>query len=208
MGGGLGATSLYTKQNNSMKKNIYYLIIITIINISCSSSSIIKENKEKIADINRENYYEYLQSPSQNEFVKTSWLDKDEILEILFNQLRQHGFKVIKYIQAEINNKIVLLHGYDTYKNIGFIVEDSHSSPNKKHRGKIHSLSYSMINEEGISSLEYIDNVPINIFIFKEEWYWYQEVEPNSSKILVAKEDIINIVKEDLDYYLSKYSSL
>mgnify|MGYP001320461510 FL=1 len=65
-----------------------------------------------------------------------------------------------------------------------------------------------MINEEGISSLEYIDNVPKNIFIFKEEWYWYQEVEPNSSKILVDKEDIINIVKEDLDYYLSKYSSL
>ena len=49
-----------------------------------------------------------------------------------------------------------------------------------------------------------IRKVPSNIIMLGEDWYWYQYTEnPSDSKYLLIKEDIIRVLRQDIQERLA-----
>ena len=190
-------------------KKIFFITLFLLFGCSTQQEISIKENS-KLVNINLENYYEYeIKSPPFGAMVKTDWIRDDEIVDILFNEFEKLGYKLIKNNLFKLNDEeFVIVDGFYEKEKFGFIVESGHSVPIRiSDRDKNKSLQYTMYHSGGRPKFVYTKAIPENIFIFRENWYWFQECNGCDTQTIVTKEIAKKILIEDLNKYLTKFQN-
>ena len=169
-------------------------------------------------NIDSSNYYDYY-STGKNIIGKkltTAWLTELEIASILRQEMNNAGFEwLINYPIIKIDSIQYLTSiCYSRKSNFGFLYEPIHSAiPNKKERSyksmykemMENDYSIAIIGIDGKTTFSAIKEVPNNLFIMKENNYWYQLTDNiNDNDLLVTKEDIIKILRSDIQSVLNK----
>lgn len=163
-------------------------------------------------EINQNNYFDYF---SKGENIKgqsltTAWLNKIEVVSVLAAELEEAGYENVSTFRIiEIDSVTVVTSiCYSEKSNCGFLYESSHKAfPVKEDRNLIslykeftgNDYSEKVIQNNGTSKFIKIKEVPENLFIIKENNYWYQYTDnKRDDENLVRKEDIIEILKADI----------
>ncbi len=177
-----------------------YSLLILLLFICFSSYS--KEIVDT-SEINRNNYFNYFMEPTSEYSITIKWLKKDEIISIINEELSKKGYKIITNVLYQLeNDTFIVLPAFDTYNKTGYFYQDGHG-PCKNDRSNP-KIYWEYIDKDGISTQYDLSPLPDNIIVFKEDWYWYQEVNSFNNKLpyfSITKEIIIKILKEDINYY-------
>ena len=107
----------------------------------------------------------------------------------------------------------VVLTASSYNSNLGFLYVEGHTAfPSKKTRQPRALLltngKFEYVQTAGTVTGERefikIRKVPSNIIMLAEDWYWYQYTEnPSDSKYLLIKEDIIRVLRQDIQEKLA-----
>ena len=181
------------------------------------------------AAINNHNYYDYYVGPTsmkgdvigpvdklKNRNLGTSWLLWNEITPILVEEMKKAGYDNVytnKLFRIDSAQYVVLAAYAMSPPNVGFLYAQGHAAfPNATDRQPGHQLMgegkydyVQFVSTQGNKS-EFIKvrKLPVNMLLLAENWYWYQYTENSSdNKYLVTKEDIIRILREDIQERLA-----
>ena len=173
------------------------------------------------SNINDSNYYDYyVNFPQlkakgiQGKKITTNWLRKNDVIPIIMEELKNAGYEnVSDNVLFKIDeNQYFVLSAFSSKSQFGFLYIENHGLPLKKHRKEFIEKK-----ETGVSYDSYVETaskkpyrveimkLPENVFTLIENCYWYQYTEnPSDQKILVSKDDILKILKDDIKSYLLK----
>jgi len=167
---------------------------------SCSTTKTVTETKSLSetynSNINRENYYSYqVTNP-----LTTSWLDRDEALLIIHDELDKLGFTCRSFILYELpDSNRIIIDVYCRGKDLAFVYNAGHFGSVEKEQRNIRTFDQDRFKTGGqFGRRESYDNLPSNVIVLQETWYWYQDVKDDSSKDLVNKATIIEILRQDI----------
>jgi hypothetical protein len=167
------------------------------------------------SNIDTSNYYEYFSPRNlKGKKLTTNWLRLDDVVPIMLEELKNAGYDWLydRTIYKLQNGQYINISAYSRKNNIGFLYIEGHELfPDKSHRNIMFQKDNRNVNyvecEEtfnGHANFVKIKELPSNIFVLKEDCYFYQytgNVEDN--KALVTKETAIYILRQDLRKYLS-----
>jgi len=167
------------------------------------------------SEIDTSNYYKFL-SPKKikGNGLTTNWLRLDDVVPIMLEEFKKAGYDWLydRTIYKLKNGQHITISAYSRKNNIGFLYIEGHDMfPSKSHRNILFQKDNSKVDfvecEEpysGEADFVKIKEIPSNIFILKEDCYFFQysdNIEDN--KILVTKEIAIDILRQDLRKYLT-----
>ncbi len=186
-----------------------FLLIFSLIIVSPIYSQTINEN----------NYYDYISNGKglKGMSVTTNWLRENEVVKVLEEEMKKAGFKSVltfKTVKISDSDYVTSICFSDKSK-VGFLYEATH-------RGKVTLADRNLKSlnkaETGNDYVEYILNlneqskfvqfevIPDNLFIVKENSYWYQYTgHEEDDKFLVTKEIITEILRKDIRKVLSNF---
>ena len=157
--------------------------------------------------INRDNYFEYKATDYD---VTTAWLTELEVAWVAEALMKEEGFSRTRAFALVEIEPGVIVHTlcYDPEANFGLLYESIHSAfPNEAERALVslyqqstgYDYSEVIYSISGESDFVKIKKVPANLFIVKENNYWYQYTyDEVVDQKLVSKEVILRILKADL----------
>ena len=170
--------------------------------------------------INSANYYDFYSKGKGLKGSKliTAWLDKLEIAAILEEEMKNagfewiHQFRIVKLSSTEYVNSIC----FSEKSKFGFLFEGSHAMiPTSKTRNLKsmyqdqtgNDYAEKVVSLNGDSEFIKIKEVPENLYILKLDPYWYQQTDiKEDDKLLVTKQIIIEILRNDIRATLAKAS--
>jgi hypothetical protein len=167
---------------------------------SCSTTKTVTETKSLSetynSNINRENYYSYQVTND----LTTSWLDRDEALLIIHDELYKLGFTCGSFILYELpDSNRIIIDVYCRGKDLAFVYNAGHFASVEKEQRNIRTFDQDRFKTGGqFGRRESYDNLPSNVIVLQETWYWYQDVKDDSSKDFVNKATIIEILRQDI----------
>jgi TonB family protein len=184
--------------------------LITLIIITHGFLSL-AQNEEITSD----NYYGFrdsLTTESPFESISTAWLSRSEVVPIILEELNRSGFEwnfVYKLYKLE-NGQYIILDVYCEKDNFGFVYKTGHYAiPEAKHRRDTIDYSISYNNQDGSSSGNIEVELPNNIYLLNENWYWYKYISnKEEDHTFVDRAAIINILRNDIREILAKYKDL
>ena len=162
------------------------------------------------SNINRDNYYNYVHEDQAG--LETGWLQKNEILDSIYKELNRMKLVVNRDVIFQLVEGISIpLDGYLPYENAGFFVQDGHSGTIsfKSRRNKF--VEYNKYDANGKHYNPSVEITSPNIFVFEEDWYWYQRVFLDHEKknfkkdTLFSRQQTIQFLKQDIHDYFDKY---
>jgi len=181
-----------------MKTLFFGILILTFS--ACKAQS----NEIANPKINSENYYEYYQSGGTVS-TKTNWLRRHEAVPIIIDELEKLGFKTKQYILFELENaEQIILDVYNRKNNLGVVFNTGHFAfPNKTQRNsRIYNQDKFKISGS-LGKRKVYENLPKNIIVLQETWYWYQ-TQSNPNDKLLNKKTAENILREDIRKQLAE----
>jgi len=187
-------------------------LIYSIIFLSFTSLLFSQKN-------NSENYYENYGKKEnlQGKRLGTGWLNEIDAAKILVEEMENAGFEWISEFQIiKISDtEYILATCYSEKSKVGFVYESTHGAFPKKQNRELKSLlkkmsgndySEKIVDLNGNSQFIKIKEMPDNIFIIKEDIYWYQFTEnKEDDKYLVTKNDMHEIFRSDMKKVISKF---
>lgn len=181
-----------------IKTFIFGILILTFTACKAQSNDIINPK------INSENYYEYYQSGGTVS-TKTNWLRRHEAVPILIDELEKLGFETKQYVLFELEDgEQIILDIYNRENNLGIVFNTGHFAfPNKTQRNtRIFNQDKFKISGS-LGKRKVYENLPKNIIIVQETWYWYQiQSSPNDKLVNIKTAESIlreNIRKQILE---------
>lgn len=166
--------------------------------LSLSNLSFAQSEKDKI---NRDNYYEYrVTQVSGQGNISTGWIRRNEAVPIIIEELEKLGLKTSSYVLYELEdgNKI-LLEAYNRENDIGVVFNKGHLAIPKKEQRETRTFNQDGFKYGGsLSRRSAYKELPINIIVLQETWYWYQYTNDKSIEIHVDKATAIRILREDV----------
>ncbi len=183
----------------------------TILFLIYASISFAQTSKK----IDSSNYYNFLNPPNlQGYRTTTNWLMLNDVIPIMLEELESTGHKWLydRTIYKLQNGQRIKLSAYSRKSNIGFLYIEGHSAfPNKADRNILFQKDNSKVsyieNEEsytGKAEFIKITELPNNIFVFKEDCYFFQQTDKaEDDKVLITKNIAKSIFREDIKKYLS-----
>jgi hypothetical protein len=167
--------------------------------------------------VDTSNYYQHYSRGVGLKGTKlmTTWLGEVEVSQIVSEEMDRAGYQIIRpneIIRVD-TGKFVVAICYSEQSKFGFVYEGTHGiifnnkdrfikSNYKRMTG--YDYSQKIVNLDGSSEFIKIKALPNNLFLIKEDLYWYQETDnPKDSKALISKEAIVDILRQDIRYMLS-----
>lgn len=184
---------------------------ILLISVLCVHFSYAQESSK----INFNNYYDYLSPKNlKGTGLKTNWLRLDDAVPILLEELKKAGYDWLydRTIYKLKNGQRINISAYSRKSNIGFLYIEGHFIfPEKSARKFLFQKDNSGIEftaceetHSGKAEFNKITEIPPNIFVLKEDCYFFQSSNnPDDDKFLVTKEIAIEILRHDIRKYLS-----
>lgn len=187
-----------------MKKIIF--LLLTLITLPLYSQKITSEN-----------YYDFFIKHIPNNKLTTAWVNKYEVAQILEEEMNRAGFEWTSTFRiVKINDKeYVTAICFSEKSKVGFLYEGSHGLPNLKRKGLKSMYKENTGNDYAekvvplVGDAEFIKikDVPANLFILKEDPYWYQFTDkPQTDKILVDKQTILEILRNDIKKVITTFN--
>ena len=184
---------------------------ILLVSILCVHFSYAQDTSK----INFNNYYDYLSPKNlKGAGLTTNWLRLDDAVPILLDELKKAGYDWLydRTIYKLKNGQRINISAYSRKSNIGFLYIEGHFAfPEKSARKFLFQKDNSGIEftecEEtysGKAEFNKITEIPSNIFVLKEDCYFFQySINRDDDKFLVTKEIAIEILRHDIRKYLS-----
>ncbi|MBJ2176480.1 hypothetical protein JBL43_19675 [Aureibaculum sp. A20] len=185
---------------NSTYNKIIALGILILSFTTCKAQT----NESPNPKINSENYYEYYHSSGTTK-TTTNWLRRHEAVPIIIDELEKLGFETKQYILFELENEEeIILDVYNRDKNFGVVFNTGHFAfPNKNQRkNRIYNQDKFKISGS-LGRRKVYEELPKNIIVLQETWYWYQTQSSPNDKLL-NKKTAENILREDIRKQLSE----
>jgi hypothetical protein len=179
-------------------RNTYHKIIVIGILILSFTTCKAQSDESPNPKINSENYYEYYQSGGTTK-TTTNWLRRHEAVPIIIDELEKLGFKTKQYILFELENEEeIILDVYNRENNVGVIFNTGHfACPNKTQRNsRIYNQDKFKISGS-LGRRKVYKELPKNIIVLQETWYWYQ-IQNSPNDKLVNKKTAESILREDI----------
>ncbi|OWR14139.1 hypothetical protein [Chryseobacterium sp. VAUSW3] len=168
---------------------------------------------------NSENYYENYgkKEKLQGKRLATAWLNEIDAAQILSEEMKNAGFEWVREFRIiKVNeNEHILAICYSEKSKVGFVYEPTHGAFPKKQNRELKSLlkrnsgndySEKIVDLNGNSQFIKIKDMPDNIFIIKEDIYWFQFTDnKDDDKYLVTKNDMLEIFREDIRKVIAKF---
>lgn len=163
--------------------------------------------------ITPENYYDYFHTDLKNlkgKKLSTGWLEKMEVATILNEEMKKAGFEWVSTFSIIKlgENQYVTAICYSEKSKVGFLYEGVHNAfPKVEDRNIKSSYKQMTGNDYGEKNIKLdgtydyikIKEVPANLFIIKQEPYWYQSTESiQDNSVMVSKEMAIEILRNDI----------
>lgn len=169
------------------------------------------------ATIDTSNYYSHFYSSPKDlkgHKLTTDWLRLDDVVPIMLEELKKAGYDWLydRTIYKLKNGQQINISAYSRKDNIGFLYIEGHNMfPDKADRTILYRNDNSQVNyvecEETFSgepNFVKIKEIPSNIFVLKEDCYFFQYTDNlEDNKVLVTKEIAINILRQDLRKYFA-----
>ena len=161
------------------------------------------------------NYYNFLSPKNlKGNSLTTDWLRLDDVVPIMLEEFKKAGYDWLydRTIYKLKNGQHINISAYSRKNNIGFLYIEGHEMfPSKSHRNILFQKDNSKVHyvecEEtysGDADFVKIKEIPTNIFVLKEDCYFFQYTDnKEDNKVLVTKEIAIDILRQDLREYLS-----
>ena len=188
-------------------KKLFSIFLFTISTLSFSQK------------INSENYYDFYGKKEnlKGNRLGTAWLNETDASKILVEEMKNAGFEwVTDFRILKINeSEYILATCYSEKSKVGFVYESTHGAFPKKQNRELKSLYKQMTGNDyaekivdlsGNSQFIKIKDLPENIFIIKEDIYWFQFTDnQEDDKYLVTKNDMLNIFRSDIKKIISNF---
>ena len=188
-------------------KLIYSIIFLSFTNLLFSQK------------FNSENYYDNYGKKEnlQGKRLGTGWLNEIDAAQILSEEMKNAGFEWVREFRIiKLNeNEHILAICYSEKSKVGFVYEASHGAFPKKQNKELKSLykemtgndySEKIVDLNGKSQFVKIKELPENIFIIKEDIYWYQFTDnKDDDKYLVTKNDMHEIFRNDVKKVIANF---
>lgn len=182
--------------------------IVTCISVGLIASTGFTQATQN--GIDSSNYYDYYSDGTGLGGVSTDWLRESDVVPIISEALKDAGYEWIgEYCLFKLpSDQRIILSVYCKKSNFGFLYIKGHSAiPKKEHRSvNPTNINYTIAEYDTSGEVSYfkITEVPRNIFILKENCYWYQSAQnPTEGIKLVTKDIAISILKQDIALLLS-----
>ena len=188
-----------------MKKILFFILIFTTKSLLSQLNS----------QIDTTNYYKYY-SPKKlkGKRLTTDFLRLDDVVPVMLEELKNagHDYLYDRTIFRLPNNQIINISAYSRKSNIGFLYVEGHGIwPSNEDRQILFQKDNSHVQyvecEEtfsGKANFVKIENIPSNIFVLKDDCYFFQDTDDiKDNKLLVTKETALNILRQDIRKYLS-----
>lgn len=178
--------------------------------------------------INNHNYYDFYVGPTsmkgdvmgpinklKSKRLGYNWLRSEEVAPIIVEEMKKAGYDEVyaNRLYRLDSAQYVVLTACSYNSNVGFLYSEGHSMiPSKETRQPRKLLVSNGIYDyvqfagavSGGSEDIRIRKLPSNIVVLAEDWYWYQYTDNSSdSKYLVTKEDIIRVLRQDIQEKLA-----
>ena len=149
-------------------------------------------------NINSDNYYEYYQSGGIKS-TTTNWLRRHEAVPIIIDELEKLGFKTKQYILYELENgEQIIVDVYNRKNDLGIVFNTGHYVQIKKEQRENRTYKQDKFKVSGsLGKRKVYDDLPKNIIVLQETWYWYQTQNSPNDK-LVNKKTAESILREDI----------
>jgi hypothetical protein len=188
-------------------KLLFYLLFII-----CFSTPMLSQIKIDTSD-----YYDHYSTGKglKGTILKTKWLQELEVAQIIAEEMNNAGYKIIRpnRIISLDTNKFVHAIVYSEQSKFGFVYEGIHGVIFKNKDRHIKSnyktmtgydYSEKITKLDGTSDFIKVKTLPSNLYLIKEDLYWYQETEElKDNKTLVTREDAIEILRKDVRQILT-----
>ena len=175
-----------------IKTIVFGILILTFTN--CKAQTDEKPNPK----INSENYYEYYQSGGTKS-TTTNWLRRHEAVPIIIDELEKLGFKTKQYILYELEDGgQIILDVYNRENDLGIVFNTGHFAFIKKEQRNTRTYKQDKFKISGsLGKRKVYEDLPKNIIVLQETWYWYQTQSSSNDK-LVNKKTAEFILREDI----------
>jgi len=183
----------------------YYKIIVFGILILSISNCIAQTNERSNSEINSENYYDYHLS-NRTASTTTNWLRRHEAVPIIINELEKLGFKTKPYILYELEDGgQIILDVYNRKIDLGIVFNTGHFAFVNKDQRNTRTYKQDKFKISGrLGKRKVYDNLPKNIIVLQETWYWYQTQNSLNDKLL-NKTTAENILREDIRKQIAEF---
>jgi hypothetical protein len=165
--------------------------------------------------INADNYYSYFKDYNDMTKLKveklgTGRLTEFEIAKVLREEMKLAGFEWLNDFQIiRIDNeKYITSICYSEKSKFGFVLETIFEAiPDKKNRdvkslckeSNGYDYGEKILNLNGESTFIKIETLPENLYLIKQDIYWFQTTENNEiNKTLVTRDIAIEILRTDV----------
>jgi hypothetical protein len=192
-------------QNNTVMKKLFFIAALFFGHHSFAQT---------ITKIDTSNYFTYLSPKNVSGSITTDWLRLNDVVPIMLEELKRAGYDWLsdRPIYKLKDGQYITLSAYSGKNNIGFLYIEGHSIPlSKSYRNILFQKDNSKLNYtqdiqtySGNTEFVTIKGIPSNIFVLKEDCYFFQYTgNANDNKFLVTKEIAIEILRQDIRKYLA-----
>ena len=186
-----------------MKKNIF--LLFSLITLPLYSQKITSEN-----------YYDSFVKFIPNHKLTTAWVNKYEVAKVLEEEMKNAGyewlstFRIVRISNGEYVTSIC----FSEKSKVGFLYEEIHSLPNPNRKTLKSMYKANTGNDyvekivllSGDSEFIKIKELPTNLYLLKEDPYWYQFTDkPQNEKILVDKQTALEILRSDVKRIIATF---
>jgi hypothetical protein len=187
-------------------KSTFFIVAILISEISFCQIEIAKK-------IDTSNYYNFFDNTGP-----VNWLRVSDATPVLIEEIQAAGFSyafigVGMLIRVNDSSFLVLTVGFRNNPQFGFVWEGIHGPPfDPKERQFLtakKTMSYVQLerNLNGDAKYMHIDSLPDNVFLLKQDCYWFQS-DSKGQKYPVSKDVAINILRQDIRAYLQRVKTI
>jgi len=189
---------------NKIKKIIRLSILIVFLSCSTTKEIENKSIKNNILNpnINKDNYYNYYSS----NFISTDWLRYNEAIPIIIDEFRKAGYLTETRVLYELpSEKRIIIDVFNRIDNIGVVFNTGHFALAKKEHRDLKNFTQRFFKPTSSVYCEWEkhNDLPNNILVLQETWYWYQKVKGNSNDNEVNKATLKEILRQDIRYFLN-----
>jgi hypothetical protein len=169
-------------------------------------------------EINANNYcYFYNENAHYpNSDIKTFYLTEIMLIDIVRDEMSKLGFKWVNTFRIiKIDTSYVTSICYSDKSNCGFLIDDTFDMIPQQESRNIISLykkdsgfdyGEKIVHTDGSYEFVKIKEIPKNLHILNLDNYWYQEsTNPEKNKKLVSKEFIVELLKNDVRFFLKDF---
>jgi len=187
-----------------MNRTYFKIIVFGILILSFTNCKA-QTNEIPNPKINSENYYDYYQSGGTVS-TTTNWLRRHEAVPIIIDELEKLGFKTKQYVLYEFKEgEQIILDVYNRKNDLGIVFNTGHFAFIKKDQRNNRTYKQEKFKISGsLGKRKVYDNLPKNIIVLQETWYWYQTQNSPNDKLLNKKTAEI-ILREDIRKQIAEF---